>query len=87
MNEHLGYVAWTSDGRDWNGPQMLEGTYGHYIWRAATHGGKAYLCGRRKHQFAKTQSREERDPLARITQCVDGAEESPGIGLATRRSR
>ena len=27
---------------------MLEGTFGLYIWRAATFGGKAYLCGRRK---------------------------------------
>jgi hypothetical protein len=30
---------------------MLEGTYGHYIWRAATHNGTAYLCGRRKREF------------------------------------
>jgi hypothetical protein len=30
---------------------MLEGTYGHYIWRAAAHDGKAYLCGRRKTNF------------------------------------
>ena len=30
---------------------MLEGTFGHYIWRAATFGDKAYLCGRRKHEF------------------------------------
>jgi hypothetical protein len=42
---------------------MLEGTYGHYIWRAAAFGGKAYLCGRRKHEFAETKTREERDPL------------------------
>ena len=52
LNQHLGYAAWTLDGNQWSGPEMLEGTYGHYIWRAATHGGKAYLCGRRKHQFA-----------------------------------
>jgi len=55
MNRHLGYAAWSPDGRKWNGPVMLEGTYGHYIWRAAAHGGKAYLCGRRKHEFAETQ--------------------------------
>ena len=30
---------------------LLEGTFGHYIWRASTFGGKAYLCGRRKANF------------------------------------
>jgi len=52
LNDHLGYAAWTTDGTTWNGPQMLEGTYGHYVWRAATRGGRAYLCGRRKREFA-----------------------------------
>jgi hypothetical protein len=47
MNRHLGFAAWTGNGRTWEGPQHLEGTYGHYIWRAASHGRKAYLCGRR----------------------------------------
>lgn len=63
MNQHLGYTAWTSDGQTWHGPIMLEGTYGHYVWRAAAFGGKAYLCARRKHQFAETESRAQRDPL------------------------
>jgi hypothetical protein len=31
---------------------MLEGTFGHYIWRASAFGEKAYLCGRRKKNFA-----------------------------------
>ncbi|MBN1422330.1 MAG: exo-alpha-sialidase [Planctomycetes bacterium] len=53
MNRHLGYAAWSEDGRAWQGPVMLEGTYGHYIWRAASFGGKAYLCGRRMHEFAE----------------------------------
>jgi len=52
LNEHLGYAAWSQDGVQWNGPIMLEGTFGHYIWRAATFDGKAYLCGRRKKDFA-----------------------------------
>jgi len=52
MNKHLGYAAWSEDGAKWSEPIMLEGTYGHYIWRAAAHGGKAYLCGRRKTEFA-----------------------------------
>ena len=44
MNEHLGFAAWTEDGQNWQGPQMLEGTYGHYIWRAAAHGDRATAC-------------------------------------------
>ena len=64
MNELLGYAAVSDDGKTWQSPIMLEGTYGHYTWRAATHGGKAYLCGRRKHEFAKVGTRhEERDRL------------------------
>ncbi len=51
LNLHLGYAAWSDDGRQWHSPVMLEGTFGHYIWRAAAHGGKAYLCGRRKLEF------------------------------------
>lgn len=53
MNRHLGYAVTSSDGRDWSHPIMLEGTYGHYIWRAAAHEGTAYLCGRRKHEFVE----------------------------------
>ena len=63
LNEHLGYAAWTADGHSWKGPVMLEGTYGHYVWRAATFGDKAYLCGRRKREFSPSATREERDPL------------------------
>ena len=51
VNEHLGYAVWTHDGSHWHGPQALEGTYGHYIWRAASFGATAYLCGRRKREF------------------------------------
>jgi len=52
LNKHLGYAVWSEDGTDWHGPVLLEGTFGHYIWRADTFGGKAYLCGRRKKDFA-----------------------------------
>ncbi len=52
LNDHLGYAAWTQDGQSWHGPIMLEGTYGHYIWRAAAWNGRAYLCGRRRRRFA-----------------------------------
>jgi hypothetical protein len=51
MNQHLGYAAWSDDGAGWNGPVLLEGTFGHYVWRAATFGGRAYLCGRRNREF------------------------------------
>jgi hypothetical protein len=56
INQHLGYAAWTGDGETWEGPRQLEGTYGHYIWRAAAHDGSAYLCGRRKAGFSEAES-------------------------------
>jgi hypothetical protein len=51
LNKHLGYAAWSEDGAKWHSPIMLEGTFGHYIWRANTFDGKAYMCGRRKKNF------------------------------------
>lgn len=55
INKHLGYAVWTEDGKAWQGPKALEGTYGHYIWRAASHDGTAYLCGRRFREHAQGQ--------------------------------
>ncbi len=52
INKHLGFAAWSDDGTSWTGPVMLEGTFGHYIWRAASFGEKAFLCGRRKAGFS-----------------------------------
>ncbi len=52
LNLHLGYAVWTADGQSWTEPILLEGTFGHYIWRAASHDGRAYMCGRRKRDFA-----------------------------------
>lgn len=52
LNEHLGFGAWTADGEQWHGPRMMGGTYGHYIWRAAAYDGVAYMCGRRRRNFA-----------------------------------
>ncbi len=34
----------------------MEGTYGHYIWRAAAWDDKAYLCARRKRGFSEKES-------------------------------
>ena len=48
MNKMLGFATWSDDGTKWSEPELLEGTFGLYIWRAAASGGKAYLCGRRK---------------------------------------
>ncbi len=63
INQHLGYAVWSKDGRNWQGPQLLEGTYGHYIWRAATYDGKAYLCARRIHDFVALPSRSGADKI------------------------
>jgi hypothetical protein len=54
LNKHLGYAAWSADGKTWHSPIMLEGTFGHYVWRASTFNGKAYLCGRRNREFDMT---------------------------------
>ncbi len=56
LNQHLGFAAWTANGSSWEGPQQLEGTYGHYIWRAAAHDGSAYLCARRKKGYSEEAS-------------------------------
>ena len=60
INNHLGYGVWTDDGRSWHGPVALEGTYGHYVWRAASTGGKVYLNGRRVKEFWPGEDKEER---------------------------
>jgi hypothetical protein len=57
INQHLGYAVWTEDGDKWQGPQLLEGSYGHYVWRAAKYRDKAYLCARRIHDFLEFSSR------------------------------
>ena len=51
MNKMLGFAVWSDDGARWSSPVMLDGTFGYYIWRAASFGDKAYLCGRRKPGF------------------------------------
>ena len=61
MNDHLGYAVSSRDGVVWTGPTMMEGTYGHYIWRAAAHGNRAYLCGRRRREFAPGQDENRRE--------------------------
>ena len=55
LNQHLGFAVFSEDGENWSSPQALEGTYGHYIWKAASQGDKAYLCGRRKLDFTDSE--------------------------------
>lgn len=72
MNKHLGYAAWSDDGTKWQSPVMLEGTFGHYIWRAAAHGDKAYLCGRRKPEFEVTARGEPANVQSVMLESDDG---------------
>lgn len=74
LNEHLGYAAWTADGSEWSGPTQMEGTYGHYIWRAAAHGDRAFLCGRRRRAYAPgIEDEQEPESIeAAMLESVDG---------------
>lgn len=62
MNEMLGYSSWSEDGETWHGPSVMEGTYGHYVWRARTHDGKVWICARRKKEFRKFEDRSDSIP-------------------------
>ncbi len=72
LNKHLGYAAWSDNGVAWHSPVMLEGTFGHYIWRAAAFGDKAYLCGRRKAGFAIAPRGEGREVESLMLESDDG---------------
>jgi len=61
LNLHLGYAAWSGGSFAWDGTVMLEGTFGHYVWRTSRFGWKAYLCGRRKIEFAVGPKGEGRE--------------------------
>jgi hypothetical protein len=72
LNQHLGYAAWTADGQQWHRPIMLEGTFGHYVWRATSFGGRAYLCGRRKQSFAVGPRGEGHEVESAMLESDDG---------------
>jgi hypothetical protein len=72
LNQHLGYAVWTENGANWSGPTMLEGTFGHYIWRASAFGDKAYLCGRRKIHFDVLPRGERREVESVMLESEDG---------------
>ena len=60
LNDHLGYCVCSSDGESWSAPAIMQGTHGYYVWRAAAHGSRAYLCGRRKKDFGPGDSSDSR---------------------------
>lgn len=72
LNKHLGYAAWSEEGVTWHSPILLEGTFGHYIWRAAAFGGKAYLCGRRNIGFEIRARGEGRRVESLMLESEDG---------------
>jgi hypothetical protein len=72
LNLHLGYAAWSDDGVAWHSPVMLEGTFGHYIWRASTFDGRAFLCGRRKLGFEVLTRGEGRQVESLMLESDDG---------------
>jgi len=63
INQMVGYGVSTKDGKQWCSSFMLEGTYGHYVWRAATYNGRVYMCGRRTRDFAEVTTLQERSKL------------------------
>ena len=60
INQMLGYGVRTKDGAHWSTAFLLEGTYGHYVWRTATNGNRIYMCGRRTRDFAEPSTIQER---------------------------
>ena len=72
LNQHLGYAAWSDDGRTWHSPVMLEGTFGHYVWRAAAYGDTAFLCGRRKIGFEVGPRGEGHEVESLMLESADG---------------
>lgn len=69
LRDHLGYAVFTEDGHSWSKAQALESTQGYFIWRAATFGGKAYMCGRRVEKDATSASPEIRQSVLLESDC------------------
>jgi hypothetical protein len=74
INQMVGYGVSTQDGKQWSTSFMLEGTYGHYVWRTATYNNQVYMCARRTRDFAEVTSLQERSKLlqSRILASDDG---------------
>jgi hypothetical protein len=63
INQMVGYGANTKDGKQWSSTFILEGTYGHYVWRTATYKNQIYMCGRRTRDFAEVTNLQNRAKL------------------------
>jgi len=63
INQMVGYGVRTKDGKQWSSSFMLEGTYGHYVWRTATNNNRVYMCGRRTRDFAEVATLQQRSKL------------------------
>jgi len=72
MNKMLGFAVWSDDGARWSEPVLLEGTFGHYIWRAAAHGDTAFLCARRKPGFDIAAKGEGEKVQSLLLESADG---------------
>lgn len=58
LNQMRSYTASTADGVSWDGPTHLPDLDGHFVWRAADHAGRGYLCGRWLRDLAAVPFRE-----------------------------
>tara|TARA_Y100001978_G_scaffold202461_1_gene223717 strand:- start:1189 stop:2244 length:1056 start_codon:yes stop_codon:yes gene_type:complete len=72
LNLHLGYAAFSENGTKWSNPVQLDGTFGHYVWRAASFGEKAFLCGRRKIGFEVGPKGEPKEIESLMLESDDG---------------
>ncbi len=74
MNQMLGYGISTKDGESWSKPFALEGTYGNYVWKAHSWGGRIYLCARRRTGYQEVADYAEHTPIvqSRLLASTDG---------------
>lgn len=79
QNNHLGFGVWSADGANWSAPEVLAGTHGYYIWRAATSGGLAYLNGRCIRAFVTPRDNAHERALMQswLLQSADGLSWTP----------
>jgi len=81
QNNQLGFAVWSADGEQWSAPQMLAGTHGYYIWRAAAMGDVAYLNGRCISDFVTPANNAEERALMQswLLQSMDGLSWCPAV--------
>jgi hypothetical protein len=68
-------------GKTWTGPTSQVAAFGrHYIWRAATHDGTAYLCARRKRGYSESELGESLNEYAINHAVRKRGTHGPGFG-------